>query len=37
MTVAGIRGNRSCGRNWSDSGTVWGLLLMVLTVDGVEG
>ena len=37
MTVAGIRGNRSCGSNWPDSGTVWGLLLIALTVDGVGG
>ena len=33
MTVAGIRGNRSHGSNWSDSGNVWELLLLVLTVD----
>ena len=35
MTVAGIRGNRSHGSNWSDSGNVWELLLLVLTVDDV--
>ena len=35
MTVAGIRGNRSHGSNWSDSGNVWELLLIVLTVDDV--
>ena len=33
MTVAGIRGNRSHGNNWSDSGNIWELLLLVLTVD----